>query len=173
MSFLASLSTITFSPIGDLELAGSVVRGVSRLAGVQIQFHQSKPPIRRYLVTPPPTPPPPPPKQNKNKQMAGAQKTGTKTEPLVSGNMDQNLRNPSYLILSHTQIAKIQSRWSHGIQGPWWLARSSLPGHLSAKISTGPAGFGELGLSPCPPQTKRRGSTFSGWFNMSGSKSLS
>ena len=36
--------------------------------------------------------------------MAVAQKTGTQNGTLVSGNMDQNLRNPSCLILSHTHI---------------------------------------------------------------------
>ena len=36
--------------------------------------------------------------------MAVAQKTGTINETLLSGNMDQNLRNPCCLILSHTHI---------------------------------------------------------------------
>ena len=36
--------------------------------------------------------------------MAVAQKTDTQNGTLVSGNMDQNLRNPSCLILSHTQM---------------------------------------------------------------------
>ena len=39
--------------------------------------------------------------------MAVAQKTGTQNGTLVSGNMDQNLRNPSYLILSHTHIGSL------------------------------------------------------------------
>ena len=36
--------------------------------------------------------------------LAVAQKTGTQNGTLVSGNMDQNLRNPSCLILSHTHF---------------------------------------------------------------------
>ena len=37
-------------------------------------------------------------------KMAVAQKNGTQNETLVSGNIYQNLRNPSCLILSHSQM---------------------------------------------------------------------
>ena len=39
-------------------------------------------------------------------KMAAAQQTGTQNGSLVSGNMDQNLRNPPCLILSHSQMRK-------------------------------------------------------------------
>ena len=39
--------------------------------------------------------------------MAVAHKTGTQNRTLVSGNMDQNLRNPSCLILSHTHMGVV------------------------------------------------------------------
>ena len=39
--------------------------------------------------------------------MGVAQKTGTKMEPLGSGNIHQNLRNPSWLILSHIHILSV------------------------------------------------------------------
>ena len=38
------------------------------------------------------------------RNVAVAQKTGTQNGTLASGNMDQNLRNPSCLILSHTHV---------------------------------------------------------------------
>ena len=41
-----------------------------------------------------------------NAQMGMAQKTGAKNGTLVIGNMDQKLRNPGSLILSHCQIPK-------------------------------------------------------------------
>ena len=40
-------------------------------------------------------------------EMAVAQKTGTPNGTLVSGNMDQNLRNPTCLTLSHTQMSSL------------------------------------------------------------------
>ena len=43
--------------------------------------------------------------------MAVAQKTGTQNGTLVSGSMDQNLRNPSCLILSHTHMFSMFSCW--------------------------------------------------------------
>ena len=68
-------------------------------------------------------------------QMAVAQKTGTKMETrLVSGNMDQNLRNPCCLILSHTQSIFLRifvSGFSaytlqHVFGKPWTTGTSSI-----------------------------------------------
>ena len=42
-------------------------------------------------------------------------------ETLVSGNMDQNLRNPSCLILSHTQIARLQVQAADPGVSPQWF----------------------------------------------------
>ena len=44
------------------------------------------------------------PASNTDEHMAVAQKKRYQNGTLVSGNMDQNLRNPSCLILSHTRI---------------------------------------------------------------------
>ena len=57
-------------------------------------------------------------------KMAVAQKTGTENGTLVSGSMDQNPRNPSCLILSHTQIgSKMGGGSRNGFDNHSHLAR--------------------------------------------------
>ena len=48
--------------------------------------------------------------------MAVAEKTGAKNGTLVSGNMDQNLRNPSWLTLSHTHMFQVGLSWWFGFE---------------------------------------------------------
>ena len=50
--------------------------------------------------------------------MAVAQKTGTKMEPLGSGNMDKNLRNLLCLILSHNHVSLGEGKPNSGRAEP-------------------------------------------------------
>ena len=57
--------------------------------------------------------------------MAVAQKTGTQNGTLVSGNMDQNLRNPSCLILSHAHIFRWKFMPTTGLAASAFSARDA------------------------------------------------